>query len=207
MDKQAREAKKMAKDLPLKEKISYIWMYYKWWIIGILAVVIAVGGTAHEIITRPKYDVEIAFYTDKPISDETITSMEEYFSQFVDDVDNDGQKSVKIYNSSLSIAGNDASMKMAMQTKFTAELAAKSYPVYLFDETFAEIIKQDSYKDSFDELIDISSYDELKERFGIKDGEHIYWGARALFQTEENDQKRQTEYAMVKSIENGAFGK
>ncbi len=207
MDKQAKEARKMAKDLPFKEKVSYIWMYYKWWIIGVLAVAIAISGTAHEIISRPIYDVEIAYYTDKPVSDDTIASMEEYFSQFIDDVDGDGQKSVKIYNSSLSIAGDDATMKMTIQSKFVAELASKAYPVYLFDDTFAEIIKQDTYKDSFDELIDISTYDELKQRFGIKDGEHVYWAARTLYQAEENDQKRQAEYAMIKAAEKNAFNK
>lgn len=205
MDKQAAEARKLAKELPLNEKISHIWTYYKWWIIGILAGVLIVAGTAYEILTQPKYDLEISYFSDAPVSDDVIASMEDYFAQFAEDTDGNGIVNVKIYNSSMSMAGNDPSYQMAIQSKLVAELASKSYPVYIFDDLFAEMVNQDSFKDSFDELVDMSEIPELKSAFGINDDSHLYWATRTVFPAEEDDEDRINQYNTIKSIEESAL--
>ena len=114
MDKQAREARDMVKNMPLKEKIAHIWLYDKWWIIGITVVLLLIFGTVYEVMTRPTYDLEIGFYSEKYFSDETLAAMEEAIAPYVSDTDGDGEKTVKIYNVSLSAMGGQNSGEAAM---------------------------------------------------------------------------------------------
>ena len=206
MDKQAKEAKEMAKNLPIKEKISYIWMYYKWWIVGITAAILIIGGTVFEVLTRPTYDLEIAYYSNDVVSEETIAVMEEYFAQFVDDTDGNGEKNVKIYNTYLSLGGEDPTAQVMVQNKFVAELSSKSYSVFILDDTFAQIIQNDSFEGTLNELRDMAEYPELKDKFKIKDGTHVYWGTRTVYPSEADQEKRIVEYNRALQTETAIFG-
>ena len=52
MDRDAREAKAMTKELPVKDRMANFWYYKKWWIIGIAAALIVVAITVFEIVNR-----------------------------------------------------------------------------------------------------------------------------------------------------------
>ena len=49
MDRDAREAKAMTKELPVKDRMANFWYYKKWWIIGIAAALIVVAITVFEM--------------------------------------------------------------------------------------------------------------------------------------------------------------
>ena len=206
MDREAREARQMAKNLPFKAKMAHIWTYYKWWILGTVAAVLLIGGTIYEVLTRPSYDLEIGYYSEKYVSDETIQAMESYFSQYVEDIDGDGQKTVKIYSVSSSMAGESAEAQMAIQTKLMAELSAGSYPVFFFDETFCQMLQQDSYEGTMESFRDMAENPEMCEAFGLEEGTHVYWATRSLYQNETNKEDKQAEHDLAVSIEQSAFG-
>lgn len=206
MDKQAKEARKMAKDLPLKERIAYIWMYYKWCFIGIAAAVLVIGVTIYQKVTAPTYDLEISYYSTEMISDEVIGKMEEYFAQFAEDTDGDGEKTVKIYNTFMSMAGNDPSAQMAVQTKFMAELTGKTYPVFIIGGDFYDAVGGEAADGALEEMRDMAEVPELKQMFEIPDGSHVYWGTRALYPAEEDKQERIEEYNRTKDMETEIFG-
>lgn len=207
MDRETREARQMAKNLPFKAKMAHIWTYYKWWILGTIAAVLLIGGTIYEVVTRPSYDLEIGYYSEKYVSDETLQAMESYFSQFVEDIDGDGQKTVKIYSVSASMAGESAEAQMAIQTKFMAELSAGSYPVFFFDETFYQMLQQDSYQGTMESFRDMAENPEMRQAFEIEDGTHVYWATRSLYQSEEDKEEKCAAHDLAVRMELSAFGK
>lgn len=206
MDKQAKEAKQMAKNLPLKEKIGYIWLYYKWWIISVIALVLVIGGTVHEMVTRPKYDLEIAYYTEKSVPEETIVKLEEYFAQFVEDFDGDGNKAVRIYLTSMALGGENPEAQMALQMKFTAELSAGTYPVILSDEYFNEVLLQESYVGVGDKERAFTEVEALAEISGAEEGNNVYWRTRALYENEKKKEERVIQYQNSSKTEKAIFG-
>lgn len=47
-----RDLREKIKDQPLKKKVSYIWYYYKWFIMGGFALIAVIIGTIHGYVTR-----------------------------------------------------------------------------------------------------------------------------------------------------------
>lgn len=205
MDKQAREARRMAKELPLKAKISYIWTYYKWWIISISAAVLLIGGTAYEMATRPTYDLEIGFYSEKYMDEESIAALEEYFSQFVEDTDGDGKQTVRIYNTSISMMGGSGEGEMAIQSKFMAELSSGAYPVFMFDDYFYQIMQGESYHDTMESFRNIGALN-LPENIHIPENNHIYWATRALYANESKKESKVSLHDKTVELEYRIFG-
>ncbi len=208
MDKQTREARAMVKDMPLKEKIAHIWLYDKWWIIGITIVLLLIFGTVYEVMTRPTYDLEIGFYSEKYFSDETLAAMEEAIAPYVSDTDGDGEKTVKIYNVSLSAMGgqNSGEGAMAIQTKFMAELSTGAYPVFFFDDYFYEMMEGESYRDTMDSLRSLRTLPQFDAILSQNGDAAVYWGTRALYENEKSKEERVAEYERTTKLEQAIFG-
>lgn len=47
-----KEERAALKNRPFKERLSYFWEYYKWYVIGIVCVVLFVGSFVHQIVTK-----------------------------------------------------------------------------------------------------------------------------------------------------------
>ena len=86
MDRDAREAKAMTKELPVKDRMANFWYYKKWWIIGIAAALIVVAITVFEIVNTPQYDLYVGYYSETAVSDETVNRIKETMLDFANDV-------------------------------------------------------------------------------------------------------------------------
>ena len=64
-----------------------------------------IGTTAYQMATRPSYDLELSFYAEKMLSEESVAKLEQYIAGFMEDVDGDGEVTVKIYTNFASILG------------------------------------------------------------------------------------------------------
>ena len=184
MDKQAREARKMAKELPLREKISYIWMYYKEWIIGILFVVIALGTTVYQIATRETYDMEIGYYAEKMITKDTLAALEEYLANYVEDINGDGVSTVKVHPNIASVIGGGQDAMETVQNKLLSELTAAQYPVFFFGDFFYDIVQVGAFEGCMESLRNIEESEDLKNIINPPEGTMIYWGTRTLYDAE-----------------------
>ncbi len=180
MDKQRKEAKEMAKNLPFPNKVEYIWMYYKWWIISAIVVVALLAGTIHEIMTRPSYDVEMAFYSQKYINDDTVVALEEYLSSYVPDLDGDGESTIKIYAVSIDLIGVEEGTA-AVRTKLSTEILTGAYPVFLVDDGFYQMLQLDGYRGAIESFREINEVKEFSEILHLDAGEKMYWGTTVLY--------------------------
>lgn len=190
MDKQAKEARQMAKKLPFKQKIQHFWYYYKWYVIVITAVVLLASLTIYQFLHIKHYDLDITCFTENTISDETLAAMEAYFSQFVEDVNGDGVKDVKIYPTVMRTdAGNvDAA---ALQQKFIVEVSAGTGMAYLFDESYFQVLQADAYVGVAEAAVRLTDDQALAQQFGLpQNTPPLYWITKTVYQTEADKEER-----------------
>lgn len=207
MDRETREARELFKKLSFRAKIDHIWHYYKWRIIVITILAISIPSTIIGIMNRPDYDVEIGMYTYKYVSQQKIDALEEYISQYVEDINGDGIKNVKIYSASISLAGDTPQGQDAMQNKFVSEMTAGVYGALIFDDVFYEIMQYDSYRSAVDDFRDFDAVNELDEIMVMPDETKFYWSTRAIYDAEKKKEKRLQEYNGILKTEENIFGK
>ncbi len=183
MDKQTRDARQMAKELPLGEKIKHFFEYYKWYVIVPLVLILAIGGTIYQSLTKEKYDVDISHYGEFSITEEQKAKIDEYFSQYIQDIDNDGRLETNIL-STISLS-KDPEYQMGVATKFMAELSAGTYTCYLFSEEFYNTAL--SYEIDFERVINTKENKVLSEIF---QNSNMYFCVRKLYERELKDEQK-----------------
>lgn len=172
MDKQAREAKEMVKNMTIKEKFAHFWNYYKIHTIVTLVVLGLIGVTVYQFVTTEEYDLEIEFYGTRMVSEEQAAALEDYLKDYVDDMDGDGEKTVKLIRTgSLSEMGAAGYGNM----KFTAELAAGQYAIYILNEEMYDLYMKND-EEMFIQSFDIRENPKCAELLGMSEAdEPTYW--------------------------------
>lgn len=172
MDKQAREAKEMVKNMTIKEKFSHFWSYYKIHTIVTLVILGLIGVTIYQIASKKEYDLEIQFYGTRMVSEEQAAALEDYLKDYVDDIDGDGEKTVKLIRTgSLSEMGAAGYGNM----KFTAELAAGQYTIYILNEELYDSFSKND-NEMFSQSFDIRENSKCVELLGMTEtDEPTYW--------------------------------
>lgn len=179
MDKQEREAKQMVKNLTFKEKFKHYVYYYKGWIIAVATVLVFAMTIIYQVAMRERFDVEIASFVSVPITDEQKIKLEEYLEQYVDDIDENGEKNVGVKVNFLGTTdgmSTGVEYTMTIQQKLMAELAANMNCAYIFDEKYYtdyssenavfDYIRENSFK--------LSESAIMREIFGDM-AEKLYW--------------------------------
>lgn len=144
---------------------EYIWNYYKWFIIAVIAVVALACVTVYQIRKTPKYDVILTVAGDYLYGDDEVMKIEEILNNICDDINGDGKVMSDIYQ--LTYVG-DETVDSAYDTRFILQLQEEDMLLYLMD------------KERFDRIIAESFGDEiftpLSEWYsGSMDGENIYY--------------------------------
>ena len=57
---------------------DYFWTYYKWYVITILFVVIAIGSTIYGKITEEKFDLTVTYAGNNMYSEEVCDKIKQY---------------------------------------------------------------------------------------------------------------------------------
>lgn len=200
MDKQAKEARELTKQLKGKEKWRNFWYYYKYHVlIGIFTVVL-ISFTLVECLHRVNYDLNVSCYSGTYIDDEASDILTKELEKNIDDITGNGKKEANI---SVNMANfSDASeQNQAVIMKLAAELAGGDAFGYIFDEEFYNFIK-DSYSECFDAVIPISTIPIVKEAFGLNDGSQLYWATKALYEAEKNKPEKIAAHKNAAKIQN-----
>lgn len=143
-----------AAPLSAKEKLQNFWYYYKWHtIIGLFVAFVLVFGVA-QCTTKEEPDYTVMTVFDKYVPSEITDEIEEYFEQFGNDINGDGQVIVHIYDAS---ASSDRDIQNANSTRLMAELQRGEIMLFIVDE------------DNFSKLNDLNVF-EKQPQFTDKDG-------------------------------------
>lgn len=206
MDKQAKEARKMAKDLPVGKKISHIWEYYKYWILGGLFAVLVIGGTVYSVVTKPTYDLTVAYYSEEPVSPEKTEELEAYLASLIEDYDGNGETTVRVNVVSASTLGETADIEYAVQQKFVAELAAGSAPIFLVNGVYHETVTDESFSDTMESVREITADTDFGALLGDKTENPVYWCTRVVYGTEQKKEERIQEHDHAAALEVAVLG-
>ena len=148
----ARRKKELPKEYPKepltsKQKWDNFWFYNTGKIVAVLIAAVLVGLYIYELVTKEKHDITLVYATSDYVLDDQVTEIEEMLSQYVTDVDGNGE--VSLYIDDLVInstsAQADPTMVQAQSTKLMAAFALNEDSIFILDQGI-----YDSLGDSID---------------------------------------------------------
>lgn len=183
MDKQAREAKEMVRQMPLHQQLKHYWEYYKAQIIAVVVSIILIIVTVVGAVIAPKYDIEVAYYGLTILTEEQEKILEEYLANYIDDINEDGVCKVDIIVSRSKLEEANDEYYMALAQKFMTEIAVGAYPAFILDTPHMEYAGMaDEREDGILEtVIDMRNNPYFAEVLGENE---IYWCTRILYDKE-----------------------
>ncbi len=201
MDKQRAEAKKMAKELPFKEKVKHFWEYYKNHTLLALFLAVMLIITAVQCARQIDYDLEISLYTSKGLLQEKVDFLEQTIKEQSYDINDNGIVDIGVFQNFADISNPDVYDEKveAVLSKFQAELSANSSPVYILDEDYKEMLLK-GFPDGVKVLIDISQIPEIKDELKIGDDEKLYFAVLPEYEGKENDEELLKKYDLAEKI-------
>lgn len=202
MDKQTREARESVKQMKFSDRLKHFWYYNKIAVIVTVLIVAIVGYSVYQTVTATKYDLQIVYYGERSFTDEQIAALEEYLSNVIEDIDGNGEKNVS-FNVYTSQGGDTSEYGIAIQQKYTTELYAGAYPVYIVSPKYYENFDPENDNDIADSVYEVNQSSVLREILGECDDER--WCVRSLYDNEKDNKKCNLIYNNAKIAEKALF--
>lgn len=202
MDKDRAEAKKMAKELPFKERVKYFWEYYKVHTMLALFFAVVLTITAVQCAQQIDYDLEVSVYTNKGLLQENVDFLTGTITEQSYDINDNGVVDIGVFQNFADISNPDVYDEKveAVLSKFQAELAANSSPVYILDEDYKEMLLK-VFPEGVKALIDISQIPEIKEELKLGDDDSLYFVVLPEYEGKKDDEELQKKYQLAEKLE------
>ena len=117
---------------------QYFWDYYKWHTIAIVFVIVCVVVTVIEVKTQEKYDGSLVTVGRVVLIDELSDKLEENIEEAIDDIDQNGEKSILIERLMFSDDDEDVQYSAAMKMKYELKLQTDESFAFIMDEKLME---------------------------------------------------------------------
>lgn len=117
-----------------KEWWDYFWYYYKWRVILIAFAVLCVVFTVAQCAMREKYDLTVTYAGHMMYSEEEINRLTAGISEYIDDVDGNGEKSVFFQQLNFMDTMGSEEYDYASQSKLDLEFHNEQSFLFLYDE-------------------------------------------------------------------------
>lgn len=198
MDKQAREAREMTKQLKGKERLANFWYYYKWWVVAGIFILLIAAITIYEAVTTVDYDLYVSCYTEKGLSEESASRLEEELKKYTSDINGDGEVLVSVSN--LAAVKSETDTEYAIvQTRLSSELAAGDVEMFIMDETYLDSMRNETNSDTVEAVIDLNDVPGFKDDVGyIQD--NLYLVLKALYEREEGDSAIEAQHESASQV-------
>lgn len=131
-----------------KEWWPYFWMYYKWHVVAVVVMGIFVITGVTQCVNKEHYDLEVAYSGDKYYEDSVWTSIETELEEDIADIDDDGEKNIRISPIVTIDEPGYEEQNYTMQMKHVAELTSELMCVCIYDKRTMEQYDE-SITDSF----------------------------------------------------------
>ena len=148
-----------------KEFWQNVWFYYRIHIITGIIVLILIGYTVNEMVSRKDPDFAFMYLGSQTLDTEEKT--EKFFEKYVTDVNGDGTVYPNVLNLALG-DGKDAQYTSAMLQKAELTLAADDTPMIM-------LIDEDNIK-RYVEMEAFAPIDKLVKKHGISEDKILYNG-------------------------------
>lgn len=125
------------------EKVSNFWFYYKWAVISVTALAIAVAVCVAQCAGKKDYDMKIVLFScENYIPEDTTDYIADYFEKLCPDINGDKEVCVEIINCSYSNKSDSQTinnMKIRIQNMIAAE---ESAVLYITDDSGLKYLKE-----------------------------------------------------------------
>ena len=193
MDMQRENARKRVKEMSFAEKLGYFWDYYKVHTIVAIISILLIIVTVYQVSNRETYDLNIAYYGSVKFTEEQADKIKEYLSQHINDINSDGEKNTRISITNTDAGTLPADTQAVISQKFTAELVAGTYNVYIFDEEYNRNYGYESDLNVISSSFDMKTSEVLSEILEL-DENTLYWCTRTMYNQEQDDEKQHKLY-------------
>ncbi len=150
--------------MTFSQKVEYYWYYYKWHALVILCLVVALTSTLVSCINRIDPDLRMLIVSDVAVSEENELDFIKKYSQFIEDVNGDGEKNITmslIQFSNYTSATMNPELESAAEVKLRAELMSAEAQLIIFKDNVTD------YLVNFETFADLSKYDNEEDYFDI----------------------------------------
>lgn len=130
-----------------KEWWDYFWYYYKWRVLFIAFAVLCVVFTAAQCAMREKYDLTVTYAGHMMYSEEEINRLTAGISEYIDDVDGNGEKSVFFQQLNFMDTKGSEEYDYASQSKLDLEFTNEQSFLFLYDAKELENMLGRDYAD------------------------------------------------------------
>lgn len=122
-----------------KEWWKYVRDYYRWTIITVIAVIIAVSTFVYGKLTKTEPDIKLAMAGNIVLQPENEDKFQLLLDQSVNDINEDGKKQVfrPMYYIYYGATQTGADYQLAMSQKLSVELMAQEAFLFVFDKELA----------------------------------------------------------------------
>lgn len=121
---------------------EYVWYYYKWHVIITVTAVIVALVTIVQCASRTKYDMNVIYAGHKNYSETEINRMGEILSEYITDIDGNGEKNVMFLPLMFADNAGAEEYDYAIQTKLDMTFMDDYTYLYLMDRSEAELYLQ-----------------------------------------------------------------
>ncbi len=119
---------------------GYVWTYYKWHIIGPLAVIAFIAVTLYQCTHRPQYDSEIIYAGHVVFSQNQLEEIPLGMERYVDDVTGDGEQKVFFQQVNFSDEPGMEEMDYNMQMKLDLQFQRGETFLFMYDKSEADMM-------------------------------------------------------------------
>lgn len=192
MDKQTQEARELTKSLPFKERVQNFWYYKKWWVVAAIVFVAVASLTVYEISVMPQYDLYVGYYSESPISDESLSKLKEILADYAIDTNEDGQVTISITPMQASRESENEQLT-AVQTRLISELTSGENMMYICDKSYRDMLMTGNNAECFEDEFNMADNPTLKQKIRYID-DTLYVLLKEVYEREESDPKKRIEH-------------
>ena len=203
MDNQTREARKMTKELPFKERFINFWFYNKWIVLGIVFAIAVVVFTVYEVNNIQDYDALVAVYTGDAMTEETAWKLETALTPYCNDVNEDGLVTLSVTPISGS-RKNGSEEAVAVETRIMSELNSGSNDIYIVDQEYLDFLMDDVYAECFSVVYPLNENEAFMQELGVS-GE-LYLLVRDFYDSHQGNADKRAAYNNAIAIYQGISG-
>lgn len=148
-------------EMPLKDKFSYLWEYYKVHALAILAVIGIIIYIIYRILNPA---IEPAFYAAFVNNSIDQTVLEQYNADFTKRLQLDPKRENVVFNTTFTF-GNDDPYAANIQTAFAAHIAANEIDVIIAPESDFKNFVSAGYFNQLSDQLPTDIYSSLTDQF------------------------------------------
>ncbi len=129
---------------------NYYWYYYKWHILGSLALILIIAICTAQCMMKVNPDYYVLFYSDTYISDQALAEVTDSLEEISDDLNGDGKVKVQAINCSFTEDDNP-NIRLSAHQQATMQMQTTDACIWVLDEQGVDLYYHNQDIDLFAE--------------------------------------------------------